>query len=61
MHPARSGFREIYKKTTRVAGGLHDMGLRIDYDMKAAMCRFIEVVSIIGRIDEALRIWYVAV
>jgi glycosyltransferase involved in cell wall biosynthesis len=37
MHPARSEFREIYKKTTRVAGGLHDMGLRIDYDMKAAV------------------------
>ena len=37
FHPARHSLKDIFRKTTRVAGGLHDMGLRIDYDAKAAL------------------------
>jgi glycosyltransferase involved in cell wall biosynthesis len=53
LHPARSEFREIYKKTTRVAGGVRDMGLRSHYDMKAAvvdvMKLFLSVAALLRR------------
>jgi glycosyltransferase involved in cell wall biosynthesis len=53
LHPARSEFREIYKKTIRVAGGLHDMGLRNNYDIKATvvdvMKLFLSVAAMLRR------------
>ena len=44
LHPARHSLKDIYRKTTRVEGGLHDMGLRSGYGITAAVVNVMKLM-----------------